>query len=572
MGMQTIKTGPFSLLVEYEDRVDQQRARGLTSIGIALTLAGGLWLMAVLVSLLAIEDAPLAGAAIYVATYAVFPLAVVQYQAARRGRLPLSAFIFVIITGLLAITAMNGTLYLSNVVLLSIPIAAAGSLMRRPGIAVTIAVLLILAVVMAVVQRQAGETITIIPGNQVISDLLMIMAALAIDGALLWTFGGWVPIVALDAQRDVLALRRVAAFGATLDIVDEDRLLAQALQFTRTDLKFNFSQVFLIGESGQLDVRVRPILGQALRVERARYSGLGETSAVREASQSRRTSRVDRTDAAIRRSHFLPTSICGAVLPLVYADRLIGVLDVQHEAVPYIPDYQILTLQTLADNLAATLATVRQSIALRTTVRQQEETANALRNRLQELTGIGRSGQSGSLRLSGYDVAPDGTLIQANDMPASLRPVLETSKLQVQNNGDERIVRLPISLKNETIGVMSFTVTKDKLLTERQLETASAVANRLALALENKRLLEQTRAQIERERITSDVTNKLISATNVDSVLSVAVENFREVLGAINARIYVQPFDTPDVPDVPLASLADEPVRELAAQIASVTE
>jgi hypothetical protein len=109
---------------------------------------------------------------------------------------------------------------------------------------------------------------------------------------------------------------------------------------------------------------------------------------------------------------------------------------------------------------------------------------------------------------------------------------------------------------------MSFTVSGDRPLTERQLETAKVVANRLALALENKRLIEQTRAQADRERVASDVSNSLISATDVDSVLSVAVESFREVLGAVNSRIHVQPFQQPvAAPAIPVTAVPTEPSR-----------
>ncbi|KXK51003.1 MAG: hypothetical protein UZ13_02096 [Chloroflexi bacterium OLB13] len=46
----------------------------------------------------------------------------------------------------------------------------------------------------------------------------------------------------------------------------------------------------------------------------------------------------------------------------------------------------------------------------------------------------------------------------------------------------------------------------------------------------------------------SGVANRLISATDVDSVLSTAVESFREVLGAVNSRIHVQPFQQQALP------------------------
>lgn len=540
--MQQSSRGLLSLLTEYEDRIDQQRASGITVVGFVLFLLSLGWLALALISVATAPEAQMAGMAHYAITYATPVLSLAIWWSARRGFLGSASAMFVALLALFALTIMGGNLSFSSVALLTLPMAAAGSLMRRPGISITAVLLVLTAVVFAVAQRQYVEPMVIDPAQRVATDLIIVLVTLIVDGALLVIFAGWAPIVASDAQRDVHALQRVAAFGATLDIDNEDRLLAQALSFARNEMKFTFAQFFLSGQTGTLDQRIRIAMGGKERVERASITSLPETGAVREAAQSRRVVRVDRTDTFIRRTHFLPTTTTGALLPLVYNDQLLGILDVQHEAIPSIADYQLLMLQTLADNVAATLSTVRQSVSLKTTVRQQEETAHALRARLSELTAGGRRSQRSGSRLAGYNVSNDGTLVPATDMPASLRPALESAELQVEQDGAQRVIRLPISIGDETLGVMSFTLPDNKPLNERQLETAKVVANRLALALENKRLIEQTRAQAERERLASDVSNSLISATDVDSVLSVAVESFREVLGAVNSRIHVQPF------------------------------
>lgn len=542
----------LSLRTDFEDRVDRQRAQGLTVIGFFVFAVSLVWFLLTLVSLVTAPEALLAGAGQYLITYAAWPMALAVFLFARNGYLGLAAGLFVSLLGLFAMTLMGGTLSLSSVVVLTLPLAAAGGLMRRTGMMTTAVILIVITIVFAIAQRQGVSAMVIDPGQRVVLDLVLVVMTLAADAAMLITFAGWAPLVASDAQRDVLALQRVAAFGASLDIDNEDKLLNQAINFARNEMKFTFAQFFLVGQSGALEERVRVAIGGKDRIERAVIGAMPETGAVREATQTRRTIRVDRTDTFIRRTHFLPTTVTGALLPLVYGESLLGLLDVQHEAVPEIPDYQLLTLQTLADNVAATLSTVRQSLSLRTTVRQQEETAQALRARLAELTAGGRRSQRAGQRLAGYDVANDGKLIPATDMPAELRPALESAELQVEQMGANRVVRLPISLRDETLGVMSFTLPGDKPLTERQLDTAKVLSNRLALALENKRLIEQTRAQAERERLASDVANSLISATDVDSVLSVAVESFREVLGAVNSRIHVQPFQqSPTVASTP---------------------
>lgn len=547
MAQREASPGWLTMVAEFEDRVDQQRASSIMVISFFLAVIGVIWLIILGVSYLINPGQGIIAPVTYIATYYVPIMGFFCWSMARQGRLGIATAGFVSQTILIPLTFVDfNALYLSNVILFTIPVAAAGGLLRRSGVAITTIIMMVIAVVFSVGQRQAGAPMTINPAETVLADLAVVLVTLAVDAALLYGFAGWPALVAADAQRDVLALQRVAAFGASLDIDNEERLMGQALSFVRTELKFSFAQIYLTGTGSALEERVRLIPGGKNRIERGPASGLPEASAVREAATVRRTLRVSRADSYLRRTHFLPTTVTGALLPLVYGENLLGVMDVQHEAVDFIPDYQLLTLQTLADNLAATLVTVRQSLALKTTVRQQEETALALRTRLQELTsGSRRTGQRAGQRIAGYDIDGRGQLVPSTDMSETLRAGLESSGLQVVSQGDQRVVRLPISLRDEQLGVMSFTLPNDKPLTERQLETARVVANRLALALENKRLVEQTRAQIERERIASDVSSRLISATDVDSVLSVAVENFREVLGAVNSRITVQPFTAP---------------------------
>jgi GAF domain-containing protein len=67
------------------------------------------------------------------------------------------------------------------------------------------------------------------------------------------------------------------------------------------------------------------------------------------------------------------------------------------------------------------------------------------------------------------------------------------------------------------------------------------VAERLALALENTRLFEQTQAQAQRERKANEIASVLIGATDVRLVLNLAAENFKDALGAVNTHIYIQP-------------------------------
>jgi len=58
-----------------------------------------------------------------------------------------------------------------------------------------------------------------------------------------------------------------------------------------------------------------------------------------------------------------------------------------------------------------------------------------------------------------------------------------------------------------------------------------AAADRLALALENARLMEEVKSRAESDRLVSEVSNRVRSATNVDNVLKTAASELGRSLG-----------------------------------------
>ncbi|MFN8375883.1 MAG: GAF domain-containing protein, partial [Anaerolineae bacterium] len=150
----------------------------------------------------------------------------------------------------------------------------------------------------------------------------------------------------------------------------------------------------------------------------------------------------------------------------------------------------------------------------------------------------------------GFDVNPEIELpMPANDLPDVMRPALQLGELHVTRESAEQIISVPIKIGDQTLGAMSFALPQDRPLSQRQIDLAQSVADRLALALDNTRLLEQTQAQALRERKANEAGNQLISANNVNTLLDMAAETFNEALGAIFTRIYVQPQNIePSVP------------------------
>jgi GAF domain-containing protein len=142
----------------------------------------------------------------------------------------------------------------------------------------------------------------------------------------------------------------------------------------------------------------------------------------------------------------------------------------------------------------------------------------------------------------GYDIEADGVKpVPASDLPPSMMTVLRTGTLQVEMQGDTQLIHVPIRIRDQNLGAMSFTIPSGQTLNDRQIDVARVVAERLALALENTRLFEQSQALAERERTASRLGGTLIGTSDVMSVLDLAAERFNEALGAVRTQIYLQP-------------------------------
>ncbi len=65
----------------------------------------------------------------------------------------------------------------------------------------------------------------------------------------------------------------------------------------------------------------------------------------------------------------------------------------------------------------------------------------------------------------------------------------------------------------------------------------SAVADQVALALENARLLGETQRRAERERLTGQITARIRAAGDMDAILRTTVQEVRRVLGVSHGLI-----------------------------------
>jgi GAF domain-containing protein len=543
----------FTVRYPYNNPIDRQRANGLLILNLIIFVLSCAGIVNLVLDGFTLAETPF-GLLLTILTFAAPVISIITHFWVHNGRLGGAIWLFVLFLTVMIGSANTRSFYGGNVLLVAIPLAAAASLMGRRGLLLIAGLLTMFIVLGALVQSRLPVSFSVIPAESWRGDFSLIALSLLVSTFFLYTFNGLTQRLARESLRELGFIRQIAQFAANLNVQDEESVYVETIRFIRTQLGYPFAQVFYVDPNGKINRRLRVGLGVRTTSEQPTDVTVGDSSAVSQAASTGQTVIVSQEDAALRWSHFLPSTTQGIALPILKDNTLLGVLDVQSEQEERFSDDQITALKTLTDSIASVAMQYRLVEALRQNIRQQEEVTTTLRARLQELRqglttasgGWDNYLQQRGEEVFGFDIegkAGDSqrVFIAAHDLPHTLRAVLETGALQVTTEGDVKVINVPILLRGEILGAMSFTIPKDRVLSERQIDTAQIVANRLALALENKRLLEQTQAQAMRERRANEATNLLISATNVEAVMNVAAASFNEALGAINTSIHLQP-------------------------------
>jgi GAF domain-containing protein len=569
-----IRRGLFSIRHVYLNPIDRQRASVLLLVNWIIVLTTIVWiLVGILPRFVGDQFLDIQSG---ITSLAVFALSLVIYRLIQSGRLTNAIWLFVI---LMTVAVLQLTLFWAEsetgasvstayAIALMIPMVAAGVLLNRRGM-VLIAIFLVGAVLYAgVLQSQTTTPLTLIPAETVFIDAPIIVMTIAVVLLFLLTFTGNLERIANQSLSDIQQRQWITEFGIQLGAIeDESQVLVRALDVVRDRFQYIFAQFYLLDEANNFNRTMRYGSSQIEAATRE-VLNLGDINIINEAAKTKKTALTTSDDVVARRAHLITSANYGVAVPIVQQNVLLGVLDVQSAGQNAFSPNELQALALVADQVGIALLHARTVNDLRRSLSEQSVSNSRLQAQVADYTQRERRGvssmwstylQGRGKTMIGYNIEADNTPtpFPATDVPETLEATLQSGELHVESAGDEQIVNVPITFRDQTLGAMSFAVPKGQELNERQIEMAQIVAERLALALENTRLFEQSQAQANRERKASEVSGLLIGATDVYSVLNLAAQNFNEALGAIHTRIYIQPGMFAE----PLAETREEGVR-----------
>ena len=329
--------------------------------------------------------------------------------------------------------------------------------------------------------------------------------------------------VAAEVARDATTAREL------------DELLNQAVDLIRSRFGFYHAGIFLVDESVEYAV-LRAATGAAGRqmLEQGHRLKVGEVGIVGYVTDQG-TARIALdvgTDAVHFANPLLPETRSEMALPLRLGERVIGALDVQSTDASAFDENDVAVLQTMADQLAVAIENARLLHQMQQTVRELEV---AYGRHTQEAwrTVAQTSKQPLGYRYRRLDVEPvvdppqeaRQAWLQGQTVTTTVQPETGTD-----GQGDTHAIAVPIKFRDQVIGVFNIRSTGDTISPEA-VSLVEEVVSRLALALENARLLEETQRRGVRDRLIANITAQVRSSMDPETILQTAVRELGAALG-----------------------------------------
>jgi len=335
---------------------------------------------------------------------------------------------------------------------------------------------------------------------------------------------------AAEVTRDTTAAREL------------DELLDRAVNMIRRRFGFYHAGVFLVDEAGEWAV-LRAATGDAGRQlleqgHRLRVGKSGIVGYVAATGEPRIALDVG-ADAVHFRNPLLPETRSEMALPLRIGRQVIGALDVQSQEEAAFDDEDISILQTIADQLAVAIENAR---LLQEMQQAMHELEIASRRYTQE------SWQTGAGRTLGYRYRRMDIELAA-EQPSEARQAWlagesVVTKIQSSENGGEdtvSVASIPIKLRGQVIGVLNLRSSREDI-PPRTVAQIEEVADRLAMALENARLLEETERRARREQMLGEMTTRFTQSLDMDTLLRAAVRELGQLPNVAEASVHVGAF------------------------------
>lgn len=327
-----------------------------------------------------------------------------------------------------------------------------------------------------------------------------------------------------ERTRDVQVTQEIAK------AVTAERDLPTLMSRVVTLIAENFpaiyhAQIFMIDEERKFAV-LRASTGAAGRelMARGHKLGVGSVSVIGQVTEQGQViiARDTAESNLHRQNEFLGDTRAELAIPLRSGGVIIGALDVQSKQRDSFDPDQVLALQTLADQITIAIENTRlysqsESLLQEAEAKRSQTTRQAWQQYLRQQRQSDISISEGAS--TGYNFQRLTSAVMKSGEPV----------VGEATNRDTIPFVVPIKLRGQILGVVEYEIPKVDFEYDKVL-LAQEMVSRLAISLENARLFQASQQATKRERIVNEISTRLTSQTDIESILQTAVREIEQAL------------------------------------------
>lgn len=341
-----------------------------------------------------------------------------------------------------------------------------------------------------------------------------------------------------DRTRDVQVTQEIAK--AVTDEHDLPTLMSRVVTLIEQNFPSIYhAQIFMIDEERKFAM-LRASTGAVGRelMARGHKLAVGSVSVIGQVTEQGQViiARDTAESNLHRQNEFLGETRAELAIPLRSGSTIIGALDVQSKQQDSFDPDQVSALQTLADQITIAIENTRLYLQSERLLQEAEsEKAQATRRVWQQYLR-----QQRQQDISITEGAKTGYNFQklTDAVMRSGEPVVG----EVTSRDTIPFV-VPIKLLQQVLGVVEYEIPKADFEYNKVL-LAQEMVSRLAISLENARLFQASQQATERERVVNEISTRLTSQTDIESILETAVREIEQALRT--PRVGIRLANAPD--------------------------
>ena len=363
-----------------------------------------------------------------------------------------------------------------------------------------------------------------------------------------------------QTERRALYLETTAELArAVSSLVNPQDLLDRAVDLVSVGLDLYHTGIFLLDENEEWAVLTAASSeGGKRMLDKGHKLRAGEQGIVGWVTQTGkpRIALDVGEDAVFFNNRYLPNTRSEMALPLKAGNRVIGALDVQSVTEAAFTEEDIAVLQILADQITVAIQNARLFQQTQSALEEVQALQRYYVSQEWERTAAQRDDLKAEYRRLGVPsvethLTPEMRLAFEQETPVVLP---DLRGLTLDGNGSDggheeepqsaisplSALAIPIRLRGEVIGVLDLQETDEpRNWTAEEIAMATAVADQLALAVENARLFEESQRRAGQLAAAAEVARDATAILDVDRLLEETVNLISEQFGFYHAGAFL---------------------------------